>query len=133
MPTRTKPPLERETKIVRSIRIRLLHRFGIRLWRRNCGGFKDSYGHHIRYGSPGQSDLYGVMPRTATHVEIEVKRPGKRPTPLQLRWLRHMTDLGAVAYWSDNANDAERVAEAIMNGGRVVWGNDENFWVEMPP
>jgi hypothetical protein len=109
-----------------------LHRFGIRLWRRNVGGLRDRYGHHVRFAAPGQSDLWGVMPRTAKHIEIEVKRDGEKPTPKQLAWLRQMHELGCIAMWTDNCNDAERCFEAIMNGARVVW-NDRDFWLEPTP
>ena len=37
----------------------------------------------------------------------------------------------ACALWSDNANDAERVMEAVVKGGKVVWGDGVDFWVEM--
>ena len=71
-------PRERETKLVRSIRVRLLHRFGIRLWRQNTGGFTDAYGHHVRFGIPGQADLTGV--HKGRRWEIEIKRDGEKPT-----------------------------------------------------
>jgi hypothetical protein len=103
----------------------------VRLWRRNVGGLEDRYGHHVRFAAPGQSDLYGLDAR-ARHWEIEVKAASKKPTAAQLRWLRHMTELGAVAFWGDNCNDIERVAEAIVAGGRIVWGKGDNFWVDMP-
>ena len=116
---------------MRSIRIRLLHRFGVRLWRRNIGAIQEG-SRFVRFALPGQSDLYGVMPPPdSRHVEIEVKAPGKKPTELQLRWLKMMHSLGCVCLWSDNANDAERVMEAVMKGGKVVWGDGVDFWVEV--
>ncbi len=129
----TKPPPERESKVQRSIMIRLHHRFGIRLWRRNVGGLTDRYGHHVRFAAPGQADLWGVMPAShgCRHVEIETKRPGEKPTEHQLRWLKYMHDLGCISFWSDSANDAERVAEAVLNGGQVVWHENEDFHIEM--
>jgi (2Fe-2S) ferredoxin len=35
-----------------------------------------------------------------------------------------------VGVWTDSANDAERIAEAVLAGGRVVW-TDKDFHVEM--
>jgi hypothetical protein len=125
----TKVPRERERKILRSIRIRLLHRFGIRLFRRNVGALRDGE-RFIRFAAPGQADLWGID-RHARHWELEVKAPGKKPTPAQLAWLKECSRLGCVAFWSDNANDAERVAEAVLGGGRIVWEGDD-FYVEMP-
>jgi hypothetical protein len=83
----------------------------------------DSYGHHVRFASPGMADLWGVD-RNARHWEIETKRPGNRPTPKQLEWLKGMTARGCVAYWADSANIAERVAEAVLAGGRIAWVGD---------
>jgi hypothetical protein len=121
--------VERESKIQRSIVVRL-SQLGIRLWRRNVGAMTDAAGNFVRFAAPGQSDLWGID-RTGRHWEIEVKRPGNRPTPAQLKWLKEMTARGAVAYWADSVNIAERVAEAVLQGGRIVWRHDGTFDVEM--
>lgn len=126
----TKPPRERESKVQASIKTRLV-RLGVTLWRRNVGAMTDSRGNHVRFAAPGQSDLWGVD-RTGRHWELECKRPGNKPTPKQLEWLKSMTERGCVAYWADSANIAERVAEAILAGGRIVWGEGCEFDVEMP-
>jgi hypothetical protein len=130
----TKPPPERESKIQKSIIVRL-ERLGITLWRRNVVGYKidDRF---VRCGKVGQADLWGidwVEPGGvwARHWEIETKRPGNRPTPAQLEWLKAMSANGCIAYWADSANIAERVAEAIIAGGRIVWLDDDNFDVEI--
>ena len=118
----TKPPRELESKVQRSIKVRLA-RLGIVLFRRNVGGLKDAYGHYVPFASPGQSDLYGSLPRShhCRHVELETKRLGERPTPKQLEWLKASTARGWVAFWADNANTAEFVAESILAGGEIVW------------
>lgn len=125
----TKLPRERESKVQRSIMVRL-KRLGIVLHRRNVGGLRDHAGQYVAFGSPGQSDLWGWQLDTGRHWEIEVKRPGNKPTPKQLRWLKDCTARNVVAFWGDNCNTVERVAEAILAGGRVVWHEDENFDVE---
>ena len=122
MSNRTKPPPERESKIQRAIMVRL-SRLGIRLWRRNVGAMTDPSGNFVRFAAPGQSDLWGID-RNARHWEVEVKRPGNKPTQKQLEWLKDMTARGCVAYWADIANIAELVAEAILAGGRIKWLND---------
>jgi len=116
-----KPPRERESKVQYSIRTRLA-RLGVKLWRRNVGAMREGE-RFIRFSSPGQSDLWGID-RTGRHWEIEVKASGNKPTPKQLAWLRDMTKRGCVAYWADSANVAERVAEAVLVGGKVVWLGD---------
>lgn len=130
--SRIPPP--RESKIQAAIRVRL-RRLGIVLHRRNTGmtqAVHNGRSRIIRYGSPGQADLYGWVIRTGQHVEIEVKRPGNRPTPKQLEWLRECTRLGVLAWWADCPNIAERVAEAVLKGGRIVWREGDAFDVEMP-
>ena len=128
----TKPPPERESKIQRSIVVRLQH-LGITLWRRNVVAYQieDRF---VRAGQKFQADLWGVdeIGGIARHWEIETKRPANRPTPGQLGWLKAMSARGCVAFWVDSANIAERVAEAVLAGGRIVWHEDDNFDVEMP-
>jgi hypothetical protein len=93
----------------------------------------DKAGNFVRFAAPGQSDLYGMLPAShhSTHVEIEVKRPGNKPTPTQLKWLKGMTDMGAIAFWCDSPTVAEDIMRAILAGGEVVWHEDENFDIEM--
>jgi hypothetical protein len=122
-------PRERESKIQRSIVVRL-SRLGIRLFRRNVGAMRTDAGGFIRFAAPGQSDLWGID-RTGRHWELECKRPRNKPTPKQLAWLMEMTARGAVAYWADNADTAENVADAVLRGGRIVWREDGTFDVEM--
>lgn len=123
----TKPPPERESKIQRSIVVRL-QRLGITLWRRNVVAYQIE-NRFVRAGQKFQADLWGID-RTARHWEIETKRPGNRPTPGQLGWLKAMSARGCVAFWVDSANIAERVADAVLDGGRIVWRDDNNFDVE---
>lgn len=126
----TKLPPEKESKIQRAIVVRL-SRWGIKLWRRNVGAFKnEATGSYFRSGSAGMSDLWGVD-RDGRHWEIETKRPGNKPTPKQLAWLKEMTARGCVAFWADSANVAEVVAEAVISGGVIVWQNDENFDIDI--
>lgn len=128
-----RPPRERESKVQRAIVVRL-SRLGVRLWRRNTGAMTATHNgktRHVRFAAPGQSDLWGVD-RKARHWEIEVKRPGNKPTEKQMEWLKEMTARGCVAYWADCPNIAERVAEAILAGGRIVWREGCDYDVEMP-
>ncbi len=125
-----KIPRERERKIQASIRIRL-GRYGINLYRRNVVLVRTGDGRRFSVEAPGRADLYGWHIKTGTHWEIETKAEGKKLTPLQLGWLKDCSRLGAVAFWTDSANDAERVAEAVLQGGRIVW-TENDFYVEMP-
>lgn len=124
-----KPPPPRESKVQRAIVVRL-SRLGVRLWRRNVGALTDARGNHVRFAAPGQSDLWGVD-RSGRHWEVEVKRKGNKPTEKQLAWLKEMTARGCVAYWADCPNIAERVAEAILRGGRIAWREGVDYDVEV--
>ena len=119
---------ERESKIQRSVIVRL-RRLGVLLYRRNVGAMRVGT-RFVRFSSPGQADLWGVD-RTGRHWEIECKRPGNRPTPKQLAWLKEMTASGCVAYWADDALICERVAEAVLQGGNIIWHENENFDVKL--
>lgn len=131
----TRPPRERETKLMRSVIVRL-RRLGIVLFRRNVATFRAEHRGKtrlIRCGARGQSDLYGYVIGTARHVEIETKARGNRPTEYQLAWLRDCTRHGAIAYWGDDCSIIERVMEAVLAGGRIAWREDGTYDVEVPP
>jgi hypothetical protein len=59
----------------------------------------------------GDPDLYGMLPLDhadypGRHFELEVKRPGEKPTPLQLTRLREWEAAGAVTGWVTSAQEA---------------------------
>lgn len=130
----TKLPPERESSVQHSVIVQL-DAIGITLWRRNVGAFKidDRF---VRCARPGQSDLWGLDDmngtRWARHWEIETKSTGKRPTSKQLTWLKDSTARGCVAFWGDNVDTIVRVALAVLDGGRIVWRDGDEFDVEMP-
>jgi hypothetical protein len=127
----TRLPKERESKVQRSIIVRL-RRLGIVLFRRNVMLARTPDGRKFRVEAAGRSDLYGWHMKTARHFEIEVKAANEKPTPKQLAWLKECHANGAVAYWSDSVNDAEKIAEAVLGGGKIIWHDDEDFHIEMP-
>lgn len=51
----------------------------------------------------GVADLIGCL--KGRYFEIEVKRPGEVPTPLQLRGLEDVRKAGGYALWTDNYQD----------------------------
>ena len=56
------------------------------LWRNNCGQ-AEIRGRYVRYGvgNPGGADLIGIGPG-GQFVAVEIKLPGKHPTPEQRMW-----------------------------------------------
>ena len=130
---RPKLPNPLETEIWKSIRDRLsVH--GITLWRRNVGALKwkhkDKSG-WVMFSRPGQSDLWGIGP-DGRHWEIEAKRYGKKPTKAQMAWLLYCSRIGAVAFWADSPDVAERVALAVLEGGQIEWLEGVDYDVRFP-
>lgn len=85
-----------EQDILSLIRLALSER-GIISWRNNTGALKDKDGRLIRYGlCPGSSDIIGIMP-DGRFLAIEVKKPGKKPTPEQLNFIEAIRRHGGIA------------------------------------
>ncbi len=87
----------------------LVHR--IELHRRNTGAMKGKSAKgkswYVRFSTPGQSDLWGIHPKTGRHIEIEVKREGEEPNDNQRDWLNSCREKGAIAFWADSTEMAE--------------------------
>jgi hypothetical protein len=135
----TRPPRERESPVQKSIIAQLGH-LGISLERRNVGAARyrnprTGKTRLVRFAKAGQSDLWGMdWPRNlpwGRHWEIETKRWGEKPTDPQLEWLWKAMSRGCVAFWVDNAATAERVARAVLDGGRIIWISKYIYDVEM--
>lgn len=85
-------------------------------FRRNTGAFAGEYKgkrRFVRFSEKGQSDIWGVIPARilepgGLHFEIEVKRPGEKPTPEQDEWLRSMAKAGCIAFVATSVEDVER-------------------------
>lgn len=75
---------------------------GIHIERQNTGAMMVGT-RFVRFNKKGASDLRGCIAPEGVSLIIELKRPGKKPTPDQeeylLEWARH----GAVAIWVDSA------------------------------
>ena len=88
--------------------LKRLNKYGnIWAWRRGVGAHQVG-GRWVRYGQPGQADIEGIITAEAgVHLEVEVKAPGKKPTPKQLAWLAACASSGAVALWVDSVEMLE--------------------------
>lgn len=71
-----------EQALIKQIMVAVSQRGG-RLWRNNCGAYKDTRGHFIRYGvaNPGGSDLIGYT-HDGRFLAVEVKY-GRTATTVQ--------------------------------------------------
>jgi hypothetical protein len=62
--------------------------------------------HGLGNGAP---DIVGMMRRHCSFLAIEVKRPGAKPRPEQIDWLRTVADAGGCAGWVTCVEDAQRI------------------------
>lgn len=74
--------------------------------------------HGSAWGIAGDPDLYGSI--NGRHFEIEVKRPGERPTALQQARLKQWAASGARAGVATSVEDALRIVSA--NGRHTSGG-----------
>ena len=73
----------------------------------------------VRFGTPGRADISGVWP-DGRRLEIEVKRPGNKPTQAQLDFLLLMQEQGAIAFWVDDVAKLDAILLHLKRDGRVV-------------
>ena len=97
-----------------------------RATRRNVGAVVAEYRgkrRFIKFAEPGQSDITGwiVVDGRAVHLEAEAKAPGRRPSAVQLAWLRAVNDAGGIGFWFDSLTVLEKVYRHVAAGGRVVF------------
>lgn len=90
---------------------------GVKVWRQNTGNFKlsgeNGKSRFFRAGTPGMADISGIGPK-GRRIEIECKRPGKKPTDEQRIWLDLMTVHGGIAFWADSLEMAiEKFRKAL--------------------
>ena len=112
----------REVDIQRAVMDVLAAR-GFVVFRRNVVGTR-IYEHKgrrraIRGEQRGAADIYGWHRRDGRHIEVEVKAPGKRPSPWQQAWLGMCSRSGALSFWTDSVADLEENLE--LHGYRGNW------------
>ena len=107
-----KPPLPLEREALASV-IQTLAAFGCRPRRRNMRhdpvsdrngvARRNKKGRLIyaRSELAGEPDVTATVPGLGTRLEVEVKRPGKKPTPLQYQRIKEINLLGGIAIWVD--------------------------------
>ena len=95
-------PLERDVQASILDWLNLLP--GCKAWRQNTGvkAYKDRQGRKrlVKYGVTGQSDVTGLI--HGIRLEVEVKRPGKKPTSDQDDWLVMIQQQGGISTWADS-------------------------------
>lgn len=75
----------------------------------HCGCICMKY-HGSAYGMVGHPDLYGILgDGSGRFFAIEVKVPGKKPTPAQYKFLERIEDAGGLAFWVDSLEQVKEV------------------------
>lgn len=101
---------------------------GIAVERRNVGAALNPYGQMVRFGSPGDSDLCGVLP-DGRALAVEIKHEGFDPSKLrgakrehferQLAKLKRTNELGGVGVWVDDAAEFLAIMREVLVGASV--------------
>lgn len=82
----------------------------IRDWLVTEGAMPLKY-HGSVYGYTGHSDIYGILPGGRAFF-LEVKVPGKEPTPPQKAFLKLADSYGAITGWCDSLEGAKKLLSA---------------------
>ena len=61
------------------------------------------------YAQAGVPDIIACI--KGRFVAIEVKRPGKKPEPIQEAFLESITKKGGLAFWSDNLDKVKSIVK----------------------
>ena len=75
-----------------------------RVWRQNVGGreYLKANGRKgiVHFGQPGMADLSGIC--HGLRLEVEIKRKGQKPKPLQDEWLAFIQHYRGLGFWCDS-------------------------------
>lgn len=74
----------------------------------NTGAMKDTSGRLVRFGTPGQADIEMIL--DGRHIEVEVKRPGKKQSKRQVKYQQILERSGGIYVV---ATSPEQAIEAI--------------------
>jgi hypothetical protein len=109
-----------ETNLMKSI-MAAISKPGTRVFRNNCGAYKDATGRFIRYGvaNPGGADLIGwrsititpdmVGKPVAVFTAVEVKGPKTRISPEQQNFIDRVRSAGGLAGIARSVEDAMQI------------------------
>lgn len=100
-----------------------LRMFGVDCQRQNTGMATNPSGRPVRFGQKGNLDISGILP-DGRKLEVEVKRPGKAPTPEQWDRIMRINAAGGVAFYVTDAEQVARVLPRLLAGWRVEIDGD---------
>lgn len=138
MPRSVPTPKVREADVLKAA-MDALTMFGFRPERRNIMAVEvvspKGKRRLVRNGAPGQADISATVPsgpHRGKRVEIEVKRPGERPRPEQVEFLRSVNESGGLGFWIDDAGRLAHLLGRLLDGWAVELDDDGVPWVVRP-
>lgn len=129
MPRAKKPkPPSTPERDVQAACLACLKAWGIDVKRQNTGAALNPRGKMVFFGRTGDPDITGILPG-GRRLDLEIKAPGKEPTPEQLERLRLTNAQGAVGLWLDDALELARILPKLCAGARVEIDEDGRQWL----
>lgn len=71
----------------------------------SIGGLPIKFNNMGIYAKAGVSDILACI--KGRFVAIEVKRPGNKPSAVQLQFITAVNSIGGLAFWADNLQDVK--------------------------
>lgn len=71
----------------------------------SIGGLPVKFNNFGIYAKAGVSDILACI--KGRFVAIEVKRPGNKPSAVQLQFITAVNSIGGLAFWADNLQDVK--------------------------
>lgn len=72
---------------------------------KSIGGLPVKFNNIGIYAKAGVSDILACI--RGRFVAIEVKRPGQKPSALQVNFINAINSIGGLAFWADNLEDVK--------------------------
>ena len=72
---------------------------------KSIGGLPVKFNNIGIYAKAGVSDILACV--RGRFVAIEVKRPGQKPSALQVNFINAINSIGGLAFWADNLEDVK--------------------------
>lgn len=94
-------------KEIQNLILQYLHLRKFFCWRNNTGGFVDKRDHFYQFGKVGSGDILGLTP-TGRFFSIEVKAPGKHPTPKQTEFMDAVNASKGIAFVARCLEDVQK-------------------------
>ena len=78
----------------------------------SIGGLPLKFNNIGIYAKAGISDIIACI--KGRFVAIEVKRPGNKPSALQVNFINAINSIGGLAFWADNLEDVKDKLKELL-------------------